>query len=182
METLTVEKKPALSVEDFLAMQHQSEKVLEYSEGEVFERSGMKTSELLIVSKILRKFFQTQAFRELNELFQEVDCWLSEKQMRRPDLAFFTREQILEAAEGKQPIPAFVIEIISENDTVSYVENKVLEYQQAGVKVIWHIYPELKVVKVIRGKEARYFEGDEAFDASPVVPDLKLSVRELFEK
>lgn len=182
METLTVEKKPAISVEDFLAMQSQTEKVLEYSEGEVFERSGMKNTERLIVDNLLRKFSQTEAYKKRASLLPETDCWLSEKQMRRPDLAFFTREQILEAAEGKQPVPAFVIEIISENDTVSYVENKVLEYQQAGVKVIWHIYPELKVVKVIRGKEARYFEGDEAFDASPVIPDLKLSVRELFEK
>lgn len=180
METLVVEKKPTLSKDEFLALQKQSEKVWEYDNGEITEINRMKSTELLVISKLNRKFIQTQAFKDLGELFQEVDCWLTETQMRRPDLAFFTREQILQSAEKKHPIPAFVIEIISENDNVNYTENKVLEYQHAGVQVIWHIYPELKLVKVIRGKEARYYEGEEIFDASPIVPDFQISVAELF--
>ncbi|PKQ70844.1 Uma2 family endonuclease [Raineya orbicola] len=180
METLVVEKKPTISKEDFFALQSQTEKVWEYNNGEITEINRMKSSELLVISKLNRKFIQTQVFKDLGELFQEVDCWLTETQMRRPDLAFFTREQILQSAEKQHPIPAFVIEIISENDNVNYTENKVLEYQHAGVQVIWHIYPELKLAKVIRGKEARYYEGSEIFDASPIVPGFQISVEELF--
>ncbi|MCS7077535.1 MAG: Uma2 family endonuclease [Bacteroidia bacterium] len=180
METEVFEKKAIISKEEFLDMQSQSEKVWEYDKGEIVEINRMKSRELFVISKLNRKFIQTQAFKELGELFQEVDCWLTETQMRRPDLAFFTKEQILQSAQGKHPIPAFVIEIISENDNVNYTENKVLEYQHAGVQVIWHIYPELKLAKVIRGKEARYYEENETFDASPVVPDFQISIAELF--
>lgn len=180
METLIVEKKPTLSKEEFLALQNQSEKVWEYDKGEVTEISGMKNTEGLIVVNLLRKFSKTKLYEQRAELLPETDCWLTETQMRRLHLAFFNREQILQSAEKKNPIPTFVIEIISENDNVNYTENKVLECQHAGVQVIWHIYPELKLVKVIRGKEARYYQGEEIFDASPVVPDFQISVAELF--
>jgi hypothetical protein len=91
-------------------MQSQTEKALEYDNSEVFEVNHMKSAELLTVVKLTKKFIQTKVFQDGEKLFQEVDCWLSEKQMHRPDLAFFSKEQIF--------------------------ENEVLEYQRAGVKVI----------------------------------------------
>lgn len=182
MDTAVLEQKQMLSVEEFLMLQSQTEKALEYDNGEVVEINHMKSAELLTVKKLTRKFIQTKAFQDGGELFQEVDCWLSEKQMRRPDLAFFSKEQILESSEGKHPIPEFIIEILSGYDNANYTENKVLEYQRAGVKVIWHIYPDLKIVKVIRGKEARYYESNEVFDASPVLSEFQMSVEELFSK
>lgn len=181
MEAL-LEKKKNISKKEFLELQDQTEKVFEYVEGEVIEITSMKNTELHTISKILRKFAQTKAYQNQAELFQEVDCWLSENQMRRPDLAYFTREQILEASKGAHPIPAFVIEIISENENGNYIENKILEYQKAGVQIIWCIYPKLKRVKVVRGKEARYYEEGEELNASPVIEDLKIKVSELFEQ
>lgn len=182
METAVLEQKQTLSVEEFLMLQSQTEKALEYNNGEVFEIHGMKNTERIIVDNLLRKFINTNAYQNRCSLLPETDCWLTEKQMRRPDLAFFTKEQILESSEGKNPIPEFIIEILSGFDNANYTENKVLEYQRAGVKVIWHIYPELKLVKVIRGKEARYYEGSEVFDASPVLSEFQMSVEELFSK
>jgi hypothetical protein len=35
---------------------------------------------------------------------------------------------------------------------------------------------------VIRGKEGRYYEGNEIFDASPVLSEFQMSVKELFSK
>lgn len=180
METLVVEKKPFISKEEFFALQKQTEKVWEYADGEITEINGMKNTERIIVANLLRKFSKTKTYQQQAELLPETDCWLTETQMRRPDLAFFTREQILQSAEKQHPIPTFVIEIIFENDNVNYTENKVLGYQHAGVQVIWHIYPELKLVIVIHGKEARYYEGNEIFDASPIVSDYQISVAELF--
>jgi Uma2 family endonuclease len=124
METLELEKAKSkanknqkrLSIQDFLTLQGQSEEVFEYDNGALTTIGAMKNQERIIVSNIFRKFQQTKAYTALGELLPETDCWLTPAQMRRPDISFFTRAQIKESAEGKNPIPAFVIELISEYD------------------------------------------------------------------
>ena len=49
---------------------------------------------------------KTQAFHERAKLFEESDVWVTEDQKRIPDMAFFTREEILDSANIGNPIPA----------------------------------------------------------------------------
>ena len=58
----------------------------------------------------------------------EVECWVTEKQMRRPDFSFYTEEQGRQLAAGNRAIPAFVVELISEYDTIRTTETKLREY------------------------------------------------------
>lgn len=192
METLVLEKvkhkakknQKKLAIQDFLTLQGQSEQVFEYHNGELVTISAMKNQERIIVDNILRKFNQTNSYlKEGNSFLPETDCWLTPKQMRRPDISFFTRAQIEESAEGKNPIPAFVIEIISEYDNMNYVEGKTKEYFEAGVRLVWHIFPDLLMVRVFKNlKEARTFFDNDELTASPVIDDLILSVEEVFKK
>ncbi len=191
METLVLEKvkhkakknQKKLAVQDFLTLQGQSEEVFEYDNGELVTISAIKNQERIIVSNIFRKFQQTKAYTALGELLPETDCWLTPKQMRRPDISFFTRAQIEESAEGKNPIPAFVIEIISEYDNINYVEGKTKEYFEAGVRLVWHIFPDLLMVRIFKNiKEAHTFFDNDELTASPIIDDLVLSVEEVFKK
>lgn len=172
-----------LSVQEFFVLQTQSEAIFEYDKGEVIPIESMKNQERILVANILRKFQQTKAYQNFGELLPETDCWLTENQMRRPDIAFFTKEQIKESSENKNPIPDFVIEIISENDTINQVENKTKEYFEAGVKLVWQIFPNFEMVRVFTSRKKCYtfFDNDE-FDAAPVIEDLRMKVADIFKR
>ena len=53
----------------------------------------------------------------------------------------------------------------------------------AGVQVIWHVLPALRMVRVFASvkSDTTHFETD-TFDATPVVPDLQMTVDELFAR
>ena len=53
----------------------------------------------------------------------------------------------------------------------------------AGVRVIWHVFPALRMVRVFTSVKSitTHFEIDTFYDA-PVVPDLRMTVNELFAR
>ena len=142
---------------------------------------GMKKAERYLVVNILDKFAPLKAYQDGGRLLAETDCWLTDEQMRRPDLAYFSKEAIRVVDNSSEPIPPFVIEIISPSDRAEQVEKKVIEYFAAGVQVIWQIHPELRMVRVFTSPRHNVtcFDND-AFDAAPALPDLKLTMEELF--
>ncbi len=63
---------------------------------------------------------------------QNYDTMLSGIQMRRPDIAYLTNEQIQLTKKNQDVIPEFVIIIVSETDIFYEVEDKITEYFKAG--------------------------------------------------
>ena len=155
----------------------------EYDNGFAEQTSGMKNKELHIISNIQDVFATTQSSRERAKLFEEADVWVSERQKRIPDMALFTRQQVLDGANDGNPIPAFVVEIISPSDRADKIETKVIEYFSAGVQIVWHVFPALRMVRVFTSvkNSVTHFDAD-AFDAAPAVPDLQMTVDELFAR
>ncbi len=170
-----------MSKEQFLNWNPDEGFLYEFANGLAIPTDGMKKAERYLVVNIQDKFVTSKAYQGGARLLAETDCWLTESQMRRPDLAFFSKESIRVVDDSSEPIPPFVVEIISPSDTVKRVESKIIEYFEAGVQVVWHIHPELKMVRVFTSsrRNVTCFEND-TFDASPVVPDLQLTVEELF--
>ncbi|MBC7891456.1 MAG: Uma2 family endonuclease [Sphingobacteriaceae bacterium] len=114
-------------------------------------------------------------------LLAESDVWLTQTQKRIPDVAFFTAEQITRSVTEPEPIPSWIIEFISPGDPVKKVEENVLDYFTAGVQVVWHVHPALRMVRVLTSTRhaTTYFEND-PLPAPPALPDLSLTVGELF--
>lgn len=111
----------------------------------------------------------------------EADCWLTGKQMRRPDASFYSGEQLVALARGEQPISAFVIERISEFDENYKTAGKLREYFEAGVQVVWWVYPPFKTVEVYTSPKTVLIATDDDFvSAAPAVPDFGMKVSELF--
>lgn len=112
----------------------------------------------------------------------ETDTFLAESIHRKPDIAYFTLDQMKKAAEGEPQIPPFVIEIISKYDNVNRVNRKVGEYFNPGVKVLWHIFPELKEVHIYEDAHgSSILRGDEKCSAEKVIPGFVLSVNDIFQ-
>ncbi|NJN33889.1 MAG: Uma2 family endonuclease [Saprospiraceae bacterium] len=142
----------------------------------------MKQDELQIIRNLSRIFLQTQAFDDGGWLSPEIEVWTSAAQFRKPDMAYFSAEQIAKAVEKENNIPAFVIEIISKNDPVNIITHKIAEYFKAGVGVVWHIFPEQKMVYIFTSvKNITVCEGEDICSAAPVLPDFQISANAIFQ-
>jgi Uma2 family endonuclease len=73
-------------------------------------------------------------------LVAEVDVWLTDKKMRRPDVAYYDASQLRQMANGEQVVPSLAVEFVSENDDIRKYIKKLNEYFQAGVKVVWLVF------------------------------------------
>jgi Uma2 family endonuclease len=154
----------------------------EYNNGIIEKIKKMKYREKYMVKNLIRRFLQTQAHANGHELTEETEIHTSPSQMRKPDLCLLTAEQIKSAAYGVESMPDFVIEIISTHDPVNDVTDKVLEYLNAGVKVIWHIFPKQQVVYVYKSySDIKILKGDSICSAAPILPDYQITVDEIFK-
>lgn len=143
---------------------------------------AMNQNQFFILQNLL-KFFREllNAGKASGELISEGDTFFLENH-RRPDISYFTNEQIARAARGENQVPQFVIEIISKNDVANKVQAKVQDYQRAEVQVIWHLYPELEEVHIYHGKQVTICSGDDLCSAAPVLPAFELRVNAIFQK
>jgi len=184
-ELLETEAPPVARVPmtkaQFLTWNPEDEFLYEYKNGFALRISGMKKEERYLIVNIQDRFAKTSSYQQGDRLLAETDCWLTETQMRRPDLALFTQAQIRVGEDDAEPIPAFVVELISPSDRADKIEEKVLDYFEAGVRVVWHVFPALRMVRVFTSaRTATTFFGEESFAAAPALPDLQLTVAELF--
>lgn len=152
----------------------------EWNDGELIKFNGMNKTHLKIY-QILLKLFVKKGLIEFGTLVAEQDVWLSGIQMRRPDIAYFTDKQVDNTNNDHEEVPGFVIEIISGNDNINKVEEKIVEYYKAGVEVVWLIMPENEAVHVYTSrKNVKICTENDICTASPVLPDFALSANDIF--
>ncbi len=164
--------------EEFLRFEPTDGFKYEWNDGELIKSSGMKRKHLRIIQALNLRFDKTKAKTERGQLICEQDVMLTGIQMRRPDVAYFSNEQI--QSEDGEPVPAFCIEIVSPTDESEKVESKRIEYFKAGVQVLWHVFPENREVYVYTSRKTVQicFE-DDLCSAQPVLSDFSISVNEL---
>ena len=134
-----------------------------------------------MLRQLTRLFNQTEAYRQGGELVAEVDLWLTDEQMRRPDVAFMSAQQYQAIADGQLTVPAFVIEFASETDSEQKSNQKRHEYFDAGVQVVWWVFPIYKEVYVYTSsKQVTICTDDDVLRAAPALPAFSLTVTELF--
>jgi Uma2 family endonuclease len=152
----------------------------EWNDGEIIKFNGMNNKQVYIYN-VLSRLFSKKGYIENGTLVSEYDTILSGIQMRRPDIAFLTNEQINQGRKGVDVIPEFVIEIISGNDKLYPVQEKIKEYFKAGVKVIWLILPEEEMVEIYTSRrDVKICIEDDLCTATPVLPAFEIKVSELF--
>jgi Uma2 family endonuclease len=153
----------------------------EWNDGELIKFTGMNKKQLYIYDLLLELFID-KGLKKTGTFVAEYDTMLTGIQMRRPDIAYLTKEQVQRTKEGIDEIPEFVVEILSETDNVNKVEEKVAEYFKAGVKVVWNIYHETKVVYVYTSrKTVKICTDEDVCSASPVLPEFEIKVSQIFD-
>jgi Uma2 family endonuclease len=105
--------------------------------------------------------------------------------VRRADGSFFRAERVTPEVwdAGFCPIPPdLAVEVVSPNDLASKdVEEKVDDYVQAGVKLVWVIYPMTRTVYVIRGDGTGHrLRSEDELSGEDVIPGFRCRVADLF--
>jgi Uma2 family endonuclease len=153
----------------------------EWNNGAIEKTQGMNQQQAIIQAVIMRYFVQTQVFKGGGLFTSETNMDTSPAQLRKPDLAIYTNEQLQLMKQGQNQIAPWVAEVISTSDNINHVNQKLDEYFQAGVQVVWHIFPDSKQVYVYTSPEqVTICRGKTICSAAPALEDLKIVVEELF--
>jgi Uma2 family endonuclease len=104
--------------------------------------------------------------------------------IRKPDVSFVRQERFRTEylREGFLTIvPDLAVEVLSPNDLAYEVDQKIEEYVDAGVPLIWVINPETRIVEIHRkdGTVTKLHEGAELADED-VLPGFRCRVADLF--
>ena len=180
LENKIIEKPHTLA--EFLVWEQEQNDGFKYewNDGELIKFSGMNKKQLYIYDLLLDLFVE-KGYKKNGILVAEYDVMLTGIQMRRPDIAYLTKEQINLGKEGEDVIPEFVVEIISETDKQYKIEEKLTEYFKAGVKIVWNIIPESQLIYVYTSrKNVMICSDDDICSAEPVLTDFKIAVNKIF--
>lgn len=104
--------------------------------------------------------------------------------VRAPDAMFISRDRMppQEWDRYLSVAPDLAVEVISPDDRWSDVEEKVEEYLQAGVRLIWIINPKTQTVSVYRSRsDVRLLSRNEELTGDDVLPGFAIPVARLFE-
>jgi Uma2 family endonuclease len=79
-------------------------------------------------------------------------------------------------------VPDLVVEVASPNDSANMISEKVREYLDAGVRLVWVVLPKRRMVNVYtQDQSGRLLYEDDILDGGDVLPGFEMRVGEIFE-
>lgn len=104
--------------------------------------------------------------------------------VRVPDVSFVRADRLPPVQDRNRFLrlaPDLAVEVVSPSDTTAETLDKVREYLDAGVRMIWVVQPGSRMVTVYAGdRTARVLYEEETIDGVEVLPGFTLLVAEMF--
>ena len=107
--------------------------------------------------------------------------------VRSPDASWILKERWAELSHEEKRkfahiVPDFVVELRSPSDRLGYVQSKMQEYMDSGVRLGWLIDPFQGRVHVYRpGAPVEVLEGPETLSGDPELPGFSLDLKPIWE-
>jgi Uma2 family endonuclease len=160
----------------------------EVIDGRVVEKPWMGAFETWMASRLIEWLHSSADVRRIGQVVSEILFKLesTSRQRRRPDLAFLSydrwpRGRPAPRGEFWEVVPDLAVEVVSPSNTAADVVKKLGEYFRAGVRLVWVIYPEERLIYAYRSPtDVRILGPGDDLDGEPVLPGVSLPVRELF--
>lgn len=203
MTTLSVPADPArqeigtqaegMPLEAFLQLDERAELIngkVKRKLAHLFEHDELLHVLFFLLSDYVRANKLGEVYMQLTFILpsQERTDWV--KGARIPDLAYYAGTRMADYKAqtpdyGKKPraiVPDFVIEIISPNDTLSDVDEKVDAYLADGVRLIWLVDPQRRKITVYSPDQEspRIVKGDSTLSPGDLLPGFEVNVARLF--
>jgi Uma2 family endonuclease len=109
------------------------------------------------------------------------------RSQRRPDIAFISyqrwpRGRRFPSENAFQVVPDLVVEVVSPTNSANEVEEKIVEYLEAGVRLVWVVYTNTSRIYVYDGSSTvRVVTRTGELDGGDVLPGFSLALSTLFE-
>jgi Uma2 family endonuclease len=103
--------------------------------------------------------------------------------VRAPDIAFVRRDRIPPTGVPRTYWPGqpdLAVEVVSPNDTVFEVDEKVQEWVRAGVALVWVVNPRQRTVMVYRSlTDVAILTENDTLSGETIVPGFQCPVRDI---
>jgi Uma2 family endonuclease len=113
-------------------------------------------------------------------------CFAEEPgQVRKPDAAYIKSDRYsrteFEEDGWIEVVPDLVVEVVSPNDNAEELQNKIEEWLNAGVKLLWVVYPSTRQILTYRlDGSTTLFRSTDALTAPEVLPGFSCPVADFF--
>lgn len=159
----------------------------ELVDGELVER-GMGTKSSWVGGELHARLREFCKPRQLGWIFpadQSYQCFAhAPDRVRKPDVSFIAAGRMPgeKLPEGHTRIaPDLAAEVISPNDLVTELDQKLRDYMAGGVKLVWVINPDLRTARVHRaGRPTPELQEADELDGEDVLPGFRCRLGDLF--
>ncbi len=170
---------------DVIEIQAREDRLCELIDGVLVEKAmGFRESFLtVLIIQALANFIRTNDLGIMAGADGTIR--LARGLVRIPDAAYFSWDRLPGGQIPEEPIPDLApdlaIEVLSESNTKAEMERKLKDYFFAGVRLVWLVDPEKRIVDVYTApdKSVRLAEG-QSLDGGDVLPGFSLRLEELF--
>jgi len=107
------------------------------------------------------------------------------ERVRAPDVAYISSQRL---TDGKLPpgfihqAPDLAVEVLSPSETSDQMQQKLRDYLEAGVRLIWVVAPESKSVTAYWcDGSARFLRETDSLDGGDVLPGLAILLKDIFD-
>ena len=163
-------------------------KFYEVVDGQIVENPPMGARESILASFLQDSMGPVARASRLGRVVTETLFWLdrASELKRRPDVAFVStkrwslRREVPDT-ESWDVVPDLTIEVISKSNSANTVARKIEEYFQAGVVLVWVIFPVTKKIYVYSSPTCvRILQVGDDLDGEGVIPAFRVPLSTLF--
>ncbi|MEG4586453.1 Uma2 family endonuclease [Microcoleus sp. MOSTC5] len=172
------DQKKVISLEEFLVKPADR---MEWVDGNLVEKTGMTFKHSLAQSKLSRFWGNyKESSGQGGEVLTEILC-RTNKQGRRPDVAYITPELLPESGNFTAFSQSFplIAEVASPEDSGEELFAKAQEYLESGCLEVWLLFPEARLIFVHAGQRWLLFNADEVVNTQRVLAGFSVAVNEL---
>lgn len=176
----------ALTVEEFERIPEEDAYRVELVRGRVVREPRPAALHAWVLGKLSMRLWMHVDDGRLGHVFTDVGVRLptDPPSVRGPDLAFVAADKLPAGPPARgflEVIPDLCVEVVSPSNTWAGIQEKVLDYLDAGVRQVWVIHPDRRTVTVYASRDSIRVlgEGDE-LDGADVLPGLRVQTAELF--
>jgi len=168
---------------DYAAKPENDAKRLELDDGVIVEMSPSSPTNTVIAGRLIYFF---NAFVIPNDLgfvtSPDGGFKLASSRVRQPDVGFISKARLPRLPKSFTMPPDLAVEVVSEDEDIFL---KAREYLHSGVRMVWAVYADDRVVYVMTLNEqggilSLPFGVNDTLDGGDVLPGFALPVRDIF--